>query len=159
MTKLTKQPLISKPMWKALEAELAGGWVNVAFRYKGYEVSIARVRQSESKTCLSVYIDGVIEGAWISRLDKQPDDAPSILRDVWKLKSIAKYKPKMIADIEKIYGKRRAKKECPDLHQRIEYLLPYFAKASVLCSQFKKLDGLALIKADCLTAANSGGEA
>jgi hypothetical protein len=156
--KATAKPTISKEMWQALEAELAGSWVYVVFRYKGYEVSIQRCRESESKTCLSVYVNGVISGSWMGRINTIPDDAPTILPDVWATKSIARYKPREIKNMEKVWGKRKSKHYFPDLHTRIEYLMPYFSKASVLCRQFKKLKGLELVKADCLTAASSDSE-
>lgn len=152
MSKTTaKSPAISKEMWQALEAELASSWVNVAFSYKGYEVTIHRERKNESTTCLSVYIDGVIKGAWMGSIKSLPDDAPTILPEVFATKSMARYKQREIKNMEKVWGKRGAKKSFPDLHTRFEYLMPYFSKASVLCRQFKKLDGLELIKADCLT--------
>jgi len=146
-----KAHAISKEQWQQIENEMSGSWVNIAFSYKGYELTIQRERKNESTTCLSVYIDGLIKGAWFGQVKNLPEDAPSILAQVWATKSMAKYKPKMISHIIKIYGKRDAKKEYPDLHVRLEFVTPYFSKASVLCRQFKKLDGLELIKADCLT--------
>ena len=142
---------ITKEQWKQIEDELASVWVNVVFRYQGHRLSIERQRTSESTTVLSVYIDGVIKGAWVKPIDKLPEDAPKILADVWYHRTMARYKPKQVADIEKIYGKRRAKKEWPDLHSRIEWVEPYFPKASVLCRQFKKLQGLELIRARWLS--------
>ncbi|MBO2589351.1 hypothetical protein [Shewanella algae] len=148
---------ISKAMWQALEAELASSLVNVAFRYKGYELSIFRERKNESTTCLSVYIDGLIKGAWCVSINSLPSDAPDILSEVWPTKSIARYTPREIKNIEKVWGKREAKKLFPDLHTRIEYLAPYFSKASVLCRQFKKLEGLELTKAACMQCSNPTG--
>lgn len=140
---------ITKEQWQAVEKELAAGWVNVEFQYKGFELAVARQRESESKTVLAVFINGEIKGAWMS-LFNDVKDGPEIIKDVWKLTTKAKYKPAMIKDIEKIYGKRRAKKEYPDLHSRYEFFMPYFSKASVLVRQLKKLEGITLTKADCL---------
>ncbi|QSX32601.1 hypothetical protein JYB87_12645 [Shewanella avicenniae] len=142
---------ISKEKWKQIEAELAAGLVDVGFRYQGHELSIYRVSKSETTTVLAVYIDGLIKGAWFERIDKLPEDAPKILAEVWYHRTMARYKQEQVANIEKIYGKRRAKKEWPDLHSRIEWIEAYFPKASVLCRQFKKLQGLELIKALCLS--------
>ncbi|MCF7502740.1 MULTISPECIES: hypothetical protein [unclassified Vibrio] len=145
---------ITKEMWAEIEAEMAGGWVDIAFNYKGYEVSVHRVRESESKTCLQVYVGGCIKGAWVSFKDgiSFTEDAPSILSEVWCLKTKAKYSTKFKKSIEKIYGKRRTKKEYPDLHDIHAFHVPSFSKASVLCRQFKKLEGLELTKATCLAA-------
>lgn len=143
---------ITKEMWTEIEKEMAGGWVAIAFSYKGHEVSVNRVRESESKTCLQVYIDGAIKGAWVSLNNDVSDEVPKILPDVWCKKTKAKHSTKTINGMTKIYGKRRVKKECPDLHDKWIYHSPNFSKASVLCRQFKKLEELELTKARCLEA-------
>lgn len=140
---------ISKEQWEKLEEEISSMWVNVRFEYKGHELSIQRQRESESKTVLVVYIDDCYASVW-GFFKEECEDRPGIICDVWKRATKAYYSPKHVKEIEKILGKRRAKKDFPDLHARQEYYLPYFSKASVLCRQFRKLDGLKLIKADCL---------
>ncbi|PSU46645.1 hypothetical protein C9J12_18225 [Photobacterium frigidiphilum] len=151
----TEKSVITKEQWKSLEEEMAGYFVNVEFKFNGYLVSINRVRSSEGKTELGVYIDGSIKGVWTSRTLQenatQEDAAPTILHDVWKLKTKAMYSLKQVKELERTIGKRRAKKAFPHLHDRHEYHLPYFSKASVLCRQFKKLEGLELVKAAFLT--------
>ncbi|WP_249269576.1 hypothetical protein [Shewanella sp. SACH] len=142
--------LISKEQWQQIETEMAGSFVNVKFGYKGHEIHVQRERKDEATTCLSVYIDTVIKGAWMCQIKNLPEDAPKIIPDVWSQRTIAKYKQKMITQIEKVWGKRLAKKEYPELHGKIIWLCPYFSKASVLCRQFKKLEGLELTKAACL---------
>ncbi|EOB4244588.1 hypothetical protein ACIL2N_000336 [Vibrio metschnikovii] len=76
---------ISKELWQKIEEEMASGWVGVKFGYKGHEISVSRVRESESKTCLQVYIDGIIKGEWISfsAENSVSDKAPEIITDVW----------------------------------------------------------------------------
>ncbi|PMM38427.1 hypothetical protein [Vibrio lentus] len=146
---------ITKEMWAEIEAEMAGGWVAIDFNYKGHEVSVQRVRESESKTCLQVYIDGAIKGEWVNFTEGKDgisDKAPEILADVWCLKTKAKYSTKHKKELEKIFGKRRVKKLYPDLHEILAFHVPNFSKSSVLCRQFKKLEGLELTKATCLAA-------
>lgn len=53
-----KSQSITKEMWQQIEKEMSDGWVNIVFAYKGHELTVNRVRVSESKTCLQVYIDG-----------------------------------------------------------------------------------------------------
>ncbi|HHF3237796.1 TPA: hypothetical protein ACPJ2N_004747 [Vibrio alginolyticus] len=142
--------LITKEMWEDIEAEMSGSWVSIAFSYKGHEVSVSRVRVSENKTCLQVYIDGFIKGEWVSfshGKDGISDKAPAILADVWCKKTKAKYDAKFKAGVTKLYGKRRVYKKYPDLGDKMVFHVPDFSKASVLCRQFKKLDGLELTKA------------
>ncbi|HFD4079507.1 TPA: hypothetical protein ACF3XT_002282 [Vibrio parahaemolyticus] len=136
---------ITKDQWKELEEKMTHGYVYTKFKYKGYELSIQRVRTAENKTALAVYIDGVINQGWGWK-DREVEGKPTIVDDVWKTRTMAKFSTKNIKAIEKIYGKRRAKQEYPDLHDRREWLEPFFPKASVLCRQFKKLEGLELVE-------------
>ncbi len=140
---------ITKEMWEDIEAEMSGSWVNIVFSYKGHDVSVNRVRVSESKTCLQVYVDGFVKGEWVSFEGENglSDKAPSILTDVWRRKTKAKYSAKHKKDLTKIFGKRGVKKQYPDLEDKYVFHLPDFSKASVLCRQFKKLEGIELTKA------------
>lgn len=144
------KPAITKEQWQQIEAELSGHFVGVQFKYQGYEIGIARERKNESTTVLVVYINGEIKGRWITSKPELQEDLPKCLVEVWCKRSIASYPPKFIDRIEKIYGKRRAKKEYPDLHSRREWFEPFFSKSSVLCRQFKKLEGLELTEAHFL---------
>lgn len=138
---------ISKEMWKKLEEEMSHMFVSVKFSYQGYEVAVARVRDGESKTLLAIYIDDVMKGAW---LQDKTEDKPSIIKQVCCTKSRHHYSQANAKKLVAQYGKRRVLKIFPELYEKYEYLLPYFSKASVLCRQFKKLEGIELIKADCM---------
>lgn len=137
------KPAITKEQWQQIEDELSGMFACVKFSYQGSEIIVKRERKNESTTLLVVYIDGEIQGKWFTR----PEDSPKVLPEVWCKRSSASYQPKFIERIEKIYGKRQAKKEYPDLHSRREWFEPFFSKSSVLCRQFKKLKGLELTDA------------
>lgn len=144
---------ITKEMWKAIEEEMSGSWVAIQFGYKGHEISVNRVRESESKTSLQVYIDGFVKGEWVSFKDGKDgisDKAPSVLADVWCRKTKALHDNKFKTAVTKIHGKRGVKKAYPDLDARVVFHIPNFSKASVLCRQYKKLEGITLLKADCL---------
>ncbi|MCJ0803031.1 hypothetical protein [Vibrio vulnificus] len=142
---------ITKEMWEDIEAEMSGSYVNVEFAYKGHEVTVQRVRCSESRTILQVYIDGEVKGEWVSFLsennDGVSDKAPGILRDVWCRKTKAKYDAKIKASLTKIWGKREVKRRYPDLEEKHVFYLPNFSKASVLCRKFKRLKELELKRA------------
>ncbi|MDF5594961.1 hypothetical protein P3735_17615 [Vibrio parahaemolyticus] len=142
---------ITKEMWEDIEAEMSGGYVSVEFAYKGHKITVQRVRESESRTSLQVYIDGAVKGEWVSFAsegnDCVSDKAPGILKDVWCRKTKAKYDAKFKASVTKIWGKRRVNKKYPDLEEKYAFYLPNFSKASVLCRQFKKLKGLELKRA------------
>ncbi|EHK1074265.1 TPA: hypothetical protein NKV10_002251 [Vibrio parahaemolyticus] len=136
---------VSKDQWAELEEKMTYGYVDIKFKYKGFELSIQRVRTSESKSVLVVYINGSYKLSW-GLIDRESEDRPSILTEVWKQRSMAIYKPKEIKEIEKVWGKRQAKKDFPNLHGRHTWYDPAFPKASVLCRQFKKLEGLELVE-------------
>ncbi|EGR1039129.1 hypothetical protein EFU28_04975 [Vibrio cholerae] len=153
MIELKSQP-ITKEMWQQIEKEMSDGWVNIVFAYKGHELTVNRVRVSESKTCLQVYIDGFIRGEWLGCSSDEgfSDKAPAILPDVWGKKTKAKYSARFKARMTKILGKRGVKKEWPDLDCLWVFYVPNFSKASVLCRQYKKLEGIELVSAHFVKA-------
>ena len=133
---------ISKEQWGVIEKHLTGFFVSVIFKYGEFELTVSRSRVSESKTSLVVYIDDMIKGSWYL----EENDRPSCIPDVWRKRTRAKYTTKSIRDAEKVWGKRRAKKEFPELYEKNEYHTCDFTTAKSLVRQFKKLEGLELIK-------------
>ncbi|UTV30188.1 hypothetical protein [Photobacterium atrarenae] len=140
---------ITKEQWKEIEKEIEGFFCNVAFSLDGYEVTVTRARKAEGRVVLAVYIDDLIKGEWL--LD-DCQDKPSILSKVWKSRSKSLYSPAKLKKLERKFGKRRVKEIYPDAHERLHWLEPYFPKASVLCRQFKTIEGLVLVKARCMEA-------
>ncbi|HAS3653730.1 TPA: hypothetical protein I6199_000595 [Vibrio cholerae] len=153
MSEQKSQP-ITKEMWQQIEKEMSDGWVNIVFAYKGHELTVNRVRVSESKTCLQVYIDGFIKGEWVSFSGDKgfSDKAPAILPDVWGKKTRAKYNRRFKETMTRIWGKRGVKREYPDLDDSLVFHIPSFSKASVLCRQYKKLEGIELVSAHFVKA-------
>ncbi|NNU14420.1 hypothetical protein HL669_22725 [Vibrio parahaemolyticus] len=136
--------------WADIQSQLEGFLASVSFKYKDHKISVVREYQSESSSKLAVYIDDQIKGAWIDlnfgkigEVDK-PKERPCVIDDVWMLKTKARYDNKFIASVEKIWGKREAKKRYPDLHSKRQFRWPYFNKASSVVRQFKKLEGIEL---------------
>lgn len=133
---------ISKEQWIEIEKQLAGLFGSVIFKYGEFEITVIRGRVSESKTSLVVYVDDVIKGGWYSK----DNERPSCIPDVWRKRTRARYTTKSIKDAEKVWGKRRAKKEMPELYEKTEYHTCDFTTAKSLVCQYKKLEGLELIK-------------
>ena len=133
---------ITKEQWTEIEKHLAGLFSSVIFKYGEFEITVTRGRVSESKTSLVVYVDGVIKGGWYSK----DNERPACIPDVWRKRTRAKYKAKSIKSFEKIWGKRRAKKEMPELYEVTQYHTCDFTTAKSLVRQYKKLEGLELIK-------------
>lgn len=133
---------ITKEQWIEIEKHLAGFFGSVIFKYGEFEITVTRGRVSESKTSLVVYVDDVIKGGWYSK----DNERPSCIPDVWRKRTRARYTAKSIKDAEKIWGKRGAKKELPELYEKTEYHTCDFTTAKSLVRQYKKLEGLELIK-------------
>jgi len=137
--------MITKEQWAELEKEMAGYFVSVKFRYQDHTLTIQRVKESESKTALAVYIDGTIKGGWFL-----PDsiDRPAIIPDVWRKRSKRLWSHQQKAKIIKDLGKRRAQNAFPDIDRVYVYYGPYFTTAKSLVRQFKKLEGIELITSE-----------
>ncbi|EHK5439421.1 hypothetical protein I8Y03_002704 [Aeromonas hydrophila] len=144
---------ISKEQWKAIEAELKGGWVQVKFKLHGHEIYITRERKTESTTVLAIYIDGAIKGTWMKVLE-DIDPADEFMNKVVKQVFCHKF--------HKRYGKKdlenyaKAKRQCGakfanELYgkdpekQGTTYLFPAFGSSTTLVRQFKKIEGLELV--------------
>lgn len=141
---------ISKEAWEDIESSLSCSYVDISFKFKGYLLQINRVRISESKTALAVYIDGRIDTRWgfahldwVKSTEEFKSEIPSILTEVWKIRNSSLYSAKEIKAAEKVWGKRECKKM--GYYKKFFDYSPIFSKASVLVRQFKKLDGLELI--------------
>ena len=138
---------ITKEQWKKIEESLSDMFVSDAqFKYKGFRLPVQRVRLGETKLALRVYINGEMKGSWFTdAFDGKANKVTSIFKDVYKEVTRSTYSAKYIKQAEKALGKRKLKELIPDLHEKKSYWLPDFSKASVLCRQYKKLEGLELI--------------
>lgn len=134
---------ITKEQWAAIEKRLRGSWGCVVFIYKGKVINVNRVRQSESKTVLVVYIGGEIKGSWFLEKDGKLEEP--LVKELWRKRSIAVYKPKEKAKLIKAFGKRGVKEYFPNIDKVTIMYDSNFNTAKSLCSKFKKLDGLVLV--------------
>lgn len=138
---------ITKEQWKEIEQSLSNDmYISVRFEYKGFELSIQRLRIKENKLVLRVFINDEMKGSWfVDAINGKESEVSTIFKDVYKEVSKALYSPTYIKRLEKNIGKRKLKELIPDLHERHSYWLPDFSKASVLCRQYKKLGELTLL--------------
>ncbi|KZN39810.1 hypothetical protein JL49_17165 [Pseudoalteromonas luteoviolacea] len=136
---------INKEAWDVITEHLAGLFPTVEFQLGSYIIKVKRSFPTESTSTLAVYIDDFIKGEWIHNTENRP----TCIESVWKKKTRAYYTPKQVKRLEKDFGKRDAKKYFPNLHNKYEYLHPYFSTSNVLVNQFKKIEGLKLLSIDC----------
>ncbi|HEQ1859967.1 TPA: hypothetical protein VEO38_003553 [Providencia alcalifaciens] len=132
---------ISKEQWVKIEGDLKDYFASVDFQYKGIEIGVRRVSIGEGKTALAVFLDGEIRigWGWINS-----DVFNPLVECFWSKRQKSYYSPTRVKKLEKIYGKRRVKKEISNLHEKLTWYHPYFSKASVLVRQFKRIEGLTL---------------
>lgn len=140
MSATTKTP-ITKEQWQAISEELKGTNPYVCFQYQSRKVEVIRVRVSESKFNLRVFVDGKINTDWLHPENENHDP---ISTAVWCNKKVAIYTPSEIKRIEKVWGKREAKKVHPNLHKKLDWNCPDFGASRTLIGQYKKLKGLTL---------------
>lgn len=132
---------ISKEQWAKIEEDLKGYFASVDFQYENTEVSVRRVGYGEGQTKLAIYLDSQICYGWGW---SNSDAFNPLVKFFWAKRQKSLYSPTKVKKLEKIWGKRRAKKEVPNLHEKFTWYQPYFSKASVLVRQFKRIEGLTL---------------
>ncbi|WP_320152539.1 hypothetical protein [uncultured Tolumonas sp.] len=136
---------ISKDKWKEIEDELKGYYlVNVKFKLGNDVISIARQRETESKTVLVVYINGKYSLQW---QDEKHELFNPLTHKVWKKTSKRMMSQQKIAALKKKYGVRMFNQLYSKREQEavISYFMPFFSSSRSLVSQFKKIDGLEFI--------------
>ncbi|MGZ0011836.1 hypothetical protein [Providencia hangzhouensis] len=132
---------ISKEQWAKIEGDLKNYFASVDFQYKDTEVGVRRVSAGEGKTVLAVYLNSEICTGWGL---PNSDAFNPLVEYFWSKRQKSLYSPKQVKELEKIWGKRHAKKEIPNLHEKLTWYYPGFSKASVLVRQFKRIEGLTL---------------
>ncbi|MBN3237691.1 hypothetical protein H5A46_10100 [Pectobacterium versatile] len=130
---------ITKEQWALIAEELKSSFCYVQFKYQDTVITIARERDGESKTVISVYFDGKMSWVWGR---KESEFYNPITELFWCEKKKRLYSAQRAAKIEKEFGKRRAKEFFPKLHDSISFRMPYFATSTSLIRQFKKTEGL-----------------
>lgn len=134
---------ITKEQWAQIAEELKSYFCHVEFKYQDTVITIARERDGESKTVLSVYFDGKMSWVWGR---KESEFYNPITELFWCERKKRLYPAKRAAQIEKEFGKRRAKEFFPKLYDSISFWLPYFATSTSLIRQFKKAEGLVWLR-------------
>ncbi|OTG87679.1 hypothetical protein B9T31_04060 [Acinetobacter sp. ANC 4558] len=88
-----------------------------------YEISL-RIQRHKMKLVVGVFVDGTVKGCWCTKSNQYPEAkylAPYFVN---------KYKPSFKNKLLKLYGKRKAYQEYPDLDDKHEYRLPYFSNVT-----------------------------
>ena len=134
---------ISKEQWLAIEEELKGSYCQVDFKIDGHEVGLRKRFVAENKIAIIAYVDGKISG---SDCLEDGDDFRPIVKKVHRARVKHHYSPAKKKKMEKEFGKRRVREIFKSFDITWTYYDPSFSTASVLIRQYKKLEGLELIK-------------
>lgn len=115
---------------------------HVQLKCDGYDISL-RIQRHKMKLVVGIYVNGTVKGIWSMEHEKHPEAkylAPHYIN---------LYKPSQKQRIIKVWGKRRAYQEYPELDTKREYRLPYFANATKAINHLIKVsDSIELLTAE-----------
>jgi len=148
---------INKEQWQEVENELAGFLGQAVFMYQGQKIQVSRVCTGEGKMDLGVYIDGVMNFSWgrPKGRNTEGENFRPVVELIWRKRSRSYYSPRHQKEIVKVWGKRKAKKEFPDLESRYEWFDPVFLTTASLVRQYKRIKGLELISVGYVAEADT----
>lgn len=133
---------LSKEQQDHVLKELDIPYNKVILHCDGYDVTLRLVRM-KMKLVVDIYIDQMFKGIWLTEPDKHPE------AKFLPTKKVKIYSQKSKAEIIKVWGKRRAYQEYPELDTKREYRLPYFSNATKAINHLIKVsDSIELLTAE-----------
>lgn len=133
--------MVSAEQWKEIENELCGSFGTVKLRLEGKEICLSKTLVSENRLGIVIFIDGSYNPGW-GWVDSGIYD--DFVTKIWKPRSKLHYPPKEQKQLNKIWGKREAKKRY-DFSKKFIWYQPVFEKFGPLKRQYQKLEGLEVI--------------
>ncbi|UKH19834.1 hypothetical protein [Actinobacillus pleuropneumoniae] len=125
---------ISTEQWKEIKEALDGIVGRVKFRYKEHQLTVDVVQVKRALE-LCVYVDGKIDGAWLS----ETHELRPYLEEVWYRKERSLFSAKQKKEYRGLVSKKQ-------LNQKAVAFVPTFPSPTALIRQYKKLEGLELVK-------------
>lgn len=116
---------LTNSQWDEIEVQLSDSFGVVKLTLHGRVITLEKRFVAENQLAVVVFIDGVIKASTGIELSKRYD--PFVAK-VWRKRSQSCYSQKHIKEIEKLWGKREAKKQFPRLHDKHVYYEPFFPK-------------------------------
>lgn len=133
---------INNEQWKLVEGELRNTFGQVTFKLGDDDIRIAKAMASETKLVLVAYINEEYCHGWS---DPDHELYKPVTEILWRKRTRRVWSPVQVKKIMKIYGKRRAKSEFPDIDDVITWRVPCFNTAKSVVTQYKRIKGLELI--------------
>lgn len=133
---------VTKEQWEKIEQQLQGIYGEVVLSFEGRKLTIEKRLIKENKLAILVFIDGTIKPANGFPGGEHFDE---FVKSVWRERTHSVWSPTQRAKIIKTFGKRRAKKQFPDLEKKLSFWTPDFSTAASLRRKLQKLDGLEVV--------------
>ncbi len=135
---------LTTAQWEEVKKELYHYGGQVTFTHNGHELTLRKSQKDESNLMIFIFIDGTSNGGWgIPQMEKLYN--PDYVKYLCPV-HYSKYKATDVKRITKAFGKRRALKEYPELHDKNTLHRNYFESFRTFKSVFKKLGGLTIGK-------------
>lgn len=144
MPEVKSKPITSE-MWKDIEEQLRGHFAHVKFKLRDVVVTVERRHVSESKSKLTVFLNGVLEFKRYGLAQDTPIDMKDIVLATGRISYSPLYTPSHKKRLQKAFTKKELKEHFPRLDEKMEWVKPFFPSARSLCSQYKKIEGLELV--------------
>lgn len=118
---------MTKEEWNEAESRLSTIYGIVKMKIDGYDVTISYVKESPTKFCLAVYVDGYIKGEWIA------NDC-DIRRRFYRCYEKQLFNSKQKKDMFKGFTKRQRERFERENHNMMYYTVysPYFGSFRTL---------------------------
>ncbi|ATG74336.1 hypothetical protein AN401_11620 [Zobellella denitrificans] len=155
---------ITKAQWEAVRAELWDSFSgSVEFVYQGHRISCQARLDHKRKLVIRVYLNGTIKGAWLLAVrepEKHPCSDPEValVPLFWSVKRSALYSRKEQERLTKGFGKRQVKRLFPNLDAAVEMPTDTWGSATRMIAQFKRVEGLELVRIGYRNMAEVAGE-
>jgi len=124
----------TKEQWVEITEQMDRLYSAVHLRCDGYLLT-TNMHRNKNKLEISIYINGVMKGEWIGCY-KTDDEFSDIQRKFCKVSKMAIWSKKELFSLEKIWGKREAKKR--GYYNKNLFVSPCWGSAKRLVSHLKK---------------------
>ncbi|AWX98700.1 hypothetical protein A8139_21480 [Marinomonas primoryensis] len=136
--------MITKEQWEEIEKALKGSMGVVKFKLGEKQITLEKRFIKENVMVICVFINGKLE----QKAGWPGDDYDPAIEPIWNKRSRSVYSPNDKKRAEKIFGKRRAKKEFDDWDKRVEWYEPFFKTFASMQRKYKKIEGLEFVRTD-----------
>lgn len=128
---------VTKEQWAEIEKQLSGLWGRVKLMCDGYEI-YAAVEQYKMKMVVTVYVDGVIKGAWV--FNEADSEIPrKFHQEKKRFVFSAKFRALLAKQAKsKYFNKDERDKAAADSKKTRSHYWPHWPNAKAFCRHIRK---------------------